>query len=419
MKLFIKLIFFLSLFSVDIVFAEEESSSNIFNNQIIIFVIVIIFLIFYFTKKEKKLEKSHHQIETIIDSTIEAIIVSHNYKCIDFNKAALELFRIKNKKDALGKAPLDFIADESKELVKKNIQLDNAELYEAIILKMDGTKAPALLKGTNIIIDNKNVRISSIIDVSELKDRESRLISQSKLASMGEMLGNIAHQWRQPLSVITTSASGMQLQKEMGILTDEELYKYCEIINEHSQYLSQTIDDFTNFIKGDSKPIRFDLKNDTDSFIKLVDATIKRNNITIILNLEENINIQGYPNELIQCFMNIFNNAKDALVENNEENNRYIFISQIINNNNVEIEFKDNAGGIPEDIIGKVFDPYFTTKHKSQGTGLGLHMSYNLVTNGMKGSIQVKNKEFNFNGKHHKGACFNIVIPLNISESRE
>ncbi len=157
------------------------------------------------------------------------------------------------------------------------------------------------------------------------------------------------------------------------------------------------------------------LKNDTDSFIKLVDATIKRNNITIILDLEENIHIQGYPNELIQCFMNIFNNAKDALVENNDEDDRFIFISQIINENNVIIEFKDNAGGIPEDIIDKVFEPYFTTKHKSQGTGLGLHMSYNLVTNGMKGTLEVKNDEYDFNGKHYKGACFGIVIPLNIS----
>lgn len=201
----------------------------------------------------------------------------------------------------------------------------------------------------------------------------------------------------------------------MAVSIDEELYKYCEIINEHSQFLSQTIDDFRNFIKGDTIPVRFDLKNDTDSFIKLVDATIKRNNINIILNLEENVNIKGYPNELIQCFMNIFNNAKDALVENNNENDRYIFISQIVDNDNVIIEFKDNAGGIPDEIIAKVFEPYFTTKHKSQGTGLGLHMSYNLITNGMKGSIEVKNDEYDFNGKHYRGACFDIIIPLNIT----
>ena len=396
-------------------FAQETSSESFLNSQFFIFTIILVIIIFYFIKKEKNLEKSYHQIEAVINTTIEAIIVSENYKCIDFNESAMKLFKITNKHDALGKHPMDFIAQESKELVKKKIILDNANLYEAMILTMDGEKIPVLLKGTNIIVDGKHLRISSIIDISELKDRESKLISQSKLASMGEMIGNIAHQWRQPLSVISTSATGMHMQKEMGLLTDDEFYKYCEVINEHSQFLSQTIDDFRNFIKGDSKPVRFDLKNDTDSFIKLVDATIKRNNITIILDLEENIHIQGYPNELIQCFMNIFNNAKDALVENNNEDDRFIFISQIISENNVIIEFKDNAGGIPEDIINKVFEPYFTTKHKSQGTGLGLHMSYNLVTNGMKGTLEVKNDEYDFNGKHYKGACFNIIIPLNIS----
>ncbi len=419
MNIYSKLVLFLLTISTSL-FANNSNLNTEFNIfEFILFTIAITVLILYFLKKQQKLEKSYHQIEAVIDSTIEAIIVSQNLKCIDFNQAALELFKIENKEDALGKHPLEFIAAESKELVKKNIKLDNAELYEATILKSDGTKAPALLKGTNIVLDNKNVRISSIIDVSDLKDRESRLISQSKLASMGEMIGNIAHQWRQPLSVISTSASGMQVQKEMNILSDDEFYKYCEIINENAQFLSQTIDDFRNFIKGDSKPVRFDLKNDTDSFIKLVDATIKRNNITIILDLEENIKIQGYPNELIQCFMNIFNNAKDALIEHNEEDDRFIFISQIIDEDNVIIEFKDNAGGIPEDIIDKVFDPYFTTKHKSQGTGLGLHMSYNLVTSGMKGTLKVKNKEFNFNEKHYKGASFNIIIPLNSDISGE
>ncbi len=396
-------------------FAQEASSESFLNSQSFIFTIILVIVIYYFIKKEKNLEKSYHQIEAVINTTIESIIVSQNYKCIDFNESALKLFKITNKHDALGKHPLDFIAQESKELVKKKIILDNADLYEAMIVTMDGEKIPVLLKGTNIIVDGKHLRISSIIDISELKDRESKLISQSKLASMGEMIGNIAHQWRQPLSVISTSATGMHMQKEMGLLTDDEFYKYCEVINEHSQFLSQTIDDFRNFIKGDSKPVRFDLKNDTDSFIKLVDATIKRNNITIILDLEENIHIQGYPNELIQCFMNIFNNAKDALVENNDEDDRFIFISQIINENNVIIEFKDNAGGIPEDIIDKVFEPYFTTKHKSQGTGLGLHMSYNLVTNGMKGTLEVKNDEYDFNGKLTKGPCFGMLIPLNIS----
>jgi hypothetical protein len=194
----------------------------------------------------------------------------------------------------------------------------------------------------------------SIYDVTKLTllqheqlEQQKMLHNQSKLASMGEMIANISHQWRQPLSVISTGATGMKMQKEYSMLTDEFFYTTCNSINENAQYLSQTIDDFTNFIKGDSKPIRFDLKNDTDSFIKLVDSTVKKHNLNLILELEEHINIKGYPNELIQCFINIFNNSKDALVANINENERYIFISQDVIDNNVIITFKDNAGGIP------------------------------------------------------------------------
>ncbi len=259
----------------------------------------------------------------------------------------------------------------------------------------------------------------SIYDVTKLTllqqeqlDQQKMLYNQSKLAAMGEMIANISHQWRQPLSVISTGATGMKMQKEYNLLKDDFFYTTCDSINENAQYLSQTIEDFTNYIKGDSKPVRFDLKNDTDSFIKLVDSTIKKYNLNIILELEESIKVKGYPNELIQCFINIFNNAKDALITNVDESERYIFISQKVINNKVIIKFRDNGGGISESALPKIFEPYFTTKHQSQGTGLGLHMSYNLITKSMKGDIKAENVSFEFNNKRYIGAQFTITIPL-------
>lgn len=246
----------------------------------------------------------------------------------------------------------------------------------------------------------------------ELKQQYETIKEQSKMVSMGEMIGNIAHQWRQPLSMISTASTGMILQKECDILTDELFKKTCNDINNNAQYLSKTIDDFRDFIKGDKKPIQFNLKNDTDAFLKLIEATIKNNHIDVVLNLTENVNIEGYPNELIQCFINIFNNAKDALLENNKENNRYIFISQETINNYVVIKFKDNAGGIPQDIISRIFEPYFTTKDTSKGTGLGLHMSYNLIVDGMNGTIEAKNSNFTYNNKEYSGAEFTIKLPI-------
>ena len=259
---------------------------------------------------------------------------------------------------------------------------------------------------------NENLKIRVQEEVEQNRQKDKILYEQSKMAALGEMINNIAHQWRQPLSVISTGATAIKLKKEYDILTDDYIMETCDKIDENAQYLSKTIDDFSNFIKGDSQPVKFNLKNDTVSFLRLIDSTISNHNIKVILDLHENIKVQGYPNELIQCFINIFNNSKDALIKNNKDDDRYIFISEINEEKEVKIIFKDNAGGIPEDILPKIFEPYFTTKHQSQGTGLGLSMSYNLIVNSMNGSLEATNIEYEFNSKHYKGAQFSIIIPV-------
>ena len=240
---------------------------------------------------------------------------------------------------------------------------------------------------------------------------QEQLFKSEKLASMGEMIGNIAHQWRQPLSSISTLSTGMILQKECGILSDDKFIENCNTINQNAQYLSKTIDDFRNFIKGDKEKKEFSIINNINSFLSLVNSTKRDNNIEVILNLTDDIKIYGYENELIQCLINIFNNAKDIFKEKDIEQ-RFVFITTNIEDNNLSIEIKDNAGGIPEDIISKVFEPYFTTKHESQGTGLGLHMTYNLVVNGMDGDIIVENIKYQYDGKDYIGASFKIILPL-------
>ena len=128
------------------------------------------------------------------------------------------------------------------------------------------------------------------------------------------------------------------------------------------------------------------MKENIQSFIHLVDGSLKKHHIKLILDIDNNIKVNGYENELIQCFINIFNNSKDALKENTP-NNRLISISASADTDNTIIKFSDNGQGIPEDILPKIFEPYFTTKHKSQGTGLGLNMTYKFIVNGMKGEI--------------------------------
>jgi len=245
----------------------------------------------------------------------------------------------------------------------------------------------------------------------KVKQKDKMIIEQSKMAAMGEMLGNIAHQWRQPLSIISTGATGMLAQKEYGLLSDEQFDITCKAINKNAQYLSKTIDDFRNFIKGDRVKRVFNLEENIKSFIHLVEGSIKTHEIELILKINKDININGYENELIQCFINIFNNSKDALKEH-VETNRIIIISAFKEDENIVIKFTDNAKGIPLDVLPKVFEPYFTTKHKSQGTGLGLNMTYKFIVDGMNGTIIAENVDFDYKKANYKGAEFTISLPL-------
>ena len=245
----------------------------------------------------------------------------------------------------------------------------------------------------------------------EQKEKDKLLKKSEKLASMGDMIVNIAHQWRQPLSVISTASTGMLLQKEYNTLSDADFIINCNSINTNVQYLSKTIDDFRNFIKNDNITKVFNLTDSITSFLHLVEGTAKNNDISIILDLEDAINIDGFENHLAQCLINIFSNAKDALVEKNIDT-KLIFIDTKFDINKVIIRIKDNAGGIPINILPKIFEPYFTTKHESQGTGLGLHMTYNLIVEGMGGTIETYNTTYKYDGKDYSGAEFTISLPL-------
>jgi signal transduction histidine kinase len=248
-------------------------------------------------------------------------------------------------------------------------------------------------------------------EIGKRRKQEQILINQSRFAAMGEMIGNIAHQWRQPLSVISTAATGTIINIEYNNSNDNEVIKHCQIINKNAQYLSQTIEDFKNYINNDRKMMNFSLTNNIKNLLSLVEATLKTHEINVILDLDENINIDGYPNELIQCMMNIINNAKDAFTGIDEK--KYLFIHTCQNKDYLEIIVKDNAGGIPTSIIERIFDPYFTTKHQSQGTGLGLSMTYNMITKGMSGSIIAENMNYEYKNEEYNGAKFTILLPLN------
>jgi C4-dicarboxylate-specific signal transduction histidine kinase len=242
------------------------------------------------------------------------------------------------------------------------------------------------------------------------RKQEALFLEQSKLASMGEMISNIAHQWRQPLATISMGANNIIADVDLDIVENQTLRKNAKEITEQTIYLSKTIDDFRNFIKGNKEKKGFNLSENIKNFMNLVQGSVKNNNINIILELQDDIELIGHENELIQCLINIFHNAKDAFIEKGVAQ-RFLFISTFLEDNNVIIKIKDNAGGIPEEILPKIFEPYFTTKFKSQGTGLGLHMTYSLIVNGMAGRIEVQNVDYEYDGQNYQGAQFAIILP--------
>jgi len=287
--------------------------------------------------------------------------------------------------------------------------------YRQYLLKKTNKDLAKIIqkKTKDLKILNTNLEIKIKEEVEKHLSTQEKLYKSERMAAMGEMIGNISHQWRQPLSVITTASTGMLLQKEYGILTDDIIVKSCNAININAQHLSKTIDDFKNFIKGERIRQIYNLKDTIDSLLTLMEGTIKSNHIEMIIDTEENIEIDGYENELIQCLINIFNNAKDVL-KDKDEKDRFLFITSTkeIDKGNIIIQIQDTGEGIPDEILNKIFDPYFTTKHRSQGTGLGLNMSYRLINEGMHGTLEVENVDFNYNDNNYRGANFKITLPI-------
>ena len=231
------------------------------------------------------------------------------------------------------------------------------------------------------------------------------MFQQARLASLGEMLNNIAHQWRQPLSFISTAVTGLKIQKEYNQLDEKMFFETIDEIEEKTQYLSKIISDFQNYLNGEKTIKKFDLSRCINQTLNILNNSFIENKIKIINNLTSNIEIISNENELNQSLLYVLNNAKDALIENNIKEKNIEINTYIKNSNFAVIEIIDNAGGIDTKIIDKVFEPYFTTKHKSQGTGLGLYMTHKIITQNLDGKIDIENYKSTY-------TKVNIEIPL-------
>ncbi len=239
--------------------------------------------------------------------------------------------------------------------------------------------------------------------VTESKQKDHLMAQQSKLASMGEMIGNIAHQWRQPLNALSLLLQKQQVFFDRGVLTAEKIQestdKGLKLINQ----MSSTIDDFRDFFKPNKQKEQFDIKDAIDSTLELIDAALYNQNINLVMDVQEESMVYGYKNEFSQVILNIINNAKDALVENQTPAPE-IKVEATTKYGTTIIRISDNAGGIPQESLNKIFEPYFTTKEEGKGTGIGLYMSKMIIEDNMGGKIDAANTK--------DGACFTILFDL-------
>ncbi len=262
-------------------------------------------------------------------------------------------------------------------------------------IAVERTEAEAVMKRLNEVLER---RVQE--EVAKNREKDHLLIQQSRLAAMGEMVHNIAHQWRQPINALTLVLANLKDAQAYGELTEAEMERQVEMGNRLIQKMSATIDDFRNFFRPNKEKKVFPLQAAVDEARGILGNSLASQGIALEVEVEAGVTVHGYPNELFQVLLNILNNSRDAIAERRVPAGK-IRIAAGREGDKGTIRIIDNGGGIPEDILPKIFDPYFTTKDK--GTGIGLYMSRMLMEH-MGGSVEARNAE--------GGAVFTLALPL-------
>ncbi|MCP4971184.1 MAG: PAS domain-containing protein [Arcobacter sp.] len=317
------------------------------------------------------------------------IIFSNLLHKADLDKYNAEYQNVRNNK-------LDFIEHTPYRIIDKNG--DIKWLYER-----------------KLIVRDKEGNLTSLIgymsDFTKIKDQENSLFNERKMLALNDMIDNIAHQWRQPLSAISTAASGIKLHEQYEILEKGTLIKLTDGIIENCNNLSNIIETFNYLSKNTQEINLFDVNVLLHKSIKLLNTNIISNNIKIYLDLKNEVKIYLNEQNIIQVFIHIINNSIDELKKQKNDFKKLILINLEVNKKEIIINFKDNAGGIKEKYINKIFEPYFTTKHKSQGTGLDLYISKKMMHD-INGDITVENNTFEYKNKNYTGALFKVILPI-------
>ncbi len=411
--------------------------------QILLVSIVIILFIFIIYIKQKRLKRTieieKNKFKNIFEKSTDGILILTDGVFTDCNDAIVNILQYKNKDKILSLTPSQLSPqfqpdgksslEMSKILMKETIS-KGSNHFEWVHLKSDGSEFWVDIMLTDISVDGKNEIIHVVWrDITEKKKLEQKLseinknlekrvereieknrhqqllmLQQSRLAQMGEMISMIAHQWRQPLNNLSLMIQ-LFLHKHNKNKLDESSVKYfTNNSKKQIDLMSETIDDFRDFFKPDKERVDFCINDVVIEIYKMTEPLFVKNKILVKHEADDKIYFYGFANEFGQALINILNNAKDALIENNIVD-KIIIVKIEDNDDEILITITDNAGGIPNDIIDKVFDPYFSTKEGKNGTGLGLYMTKLIIQEHLGGKISVANRT--------DGAEFKITLTKN------
>jgi len=244
-------------------------------------------------------------------------------------------------------------------------------------------------------------------EIEKQKNQEKLMVHQSRQAAMGEMLESIAHQWRQPLNIIGLATANIETEYTLGLITKEKFHERMRIISMNINFMSDTIDDFRNFLNPGKKIDEFSAQKSIQDVLSILNAQFQNNGITYNLNINSDLLLIGIENEFKQVILILLNNSKDAIktqIEKQNINNGSVTISFSKENDYGVIDINDNGGGIDPDIIDSIFEAYFSTKFHAHGTGIGLYIAKKIIETRMKGYLSVENV--------NNGTCFTIKLPI-------
>ncbi len=402
-------------------------------------VILFIFILLNFTTGRRMYLDAQassllkEKFKAIYENSADGIVLIKNGRFIECNQATIKMFGYDTDMQAFLDTDLSKLMPPTQEdganskkkmlkMLKKTQQ--GTHTFEWVHLKKNGEKFYADITLSRIMINdemlihgvwrdityrkkmeneiisiNKNLQTKINEEVTKSREKDKAMLQQSRLAQMGEMISMIAHQWRQPLAAINATSANLILKAKLDMLEHDVAIELGEKISQLTQHLSHTIDDFREFFKPNKERMDTTYTELIQSVLNIVADSLEAKDIKLKQNLKSEVLLSTYPNEIKQVILNLIKNAEDALLEREIEQP----VITIETQENI-LRVRDNAGGVPKDIIEKVFDPYFSTKKQKDGTGLGLYMSKTIIEEHCGGELLVSNDA--------EGAVFEIILPM-------